>query len=46
MNGKGVTIWPDGKIYTGEYTDDKKNGFGTFEWSNGKKYKGNWKMGK
>jgi len=30
MNGKGVTQWPDGKRYEGEYLDDKKHGYGEF----------------
>lgn len=42
MNGKGVTNWPDGKKYSGEYMDDKKHGYGIFEWNNGKKYEGYW----
>ena len=46
MNGKGETIWPDGKKYKGEYQEDKKHGFGIFEWGNGKKYEGDWAYGK
>lgn len=44
--GKGITEWPDGKKYEGEYLDDKKHGFGIFCWENGKKYEGNWFNGK
>ena len=40
MHGKGECIWPDGKSYTGEYADDKKNGYGVFKWTNGKTYEG------
>lgn len=48
-------IWPDGRKYTGQYLNDKKHGFGTFEWRNaaykykiadGRKYKGEWLAGK
>jgi hypothetical protein len=30
MNGSGITSWPDGKKYEGEYLDDKKHGQGIF----------------
>jgi len=43
---RGETIWADKKRYVGEYLDDKKHGFGTFEWGNGKKYEGEWVNGK
>jgi hypothetical protein len=46
MNGKGHTVWPDGKSYDGSYLDDKKDGFGIFIWENGKKYEGEWQNGK
>ena len=32
--------------YTGEYFDDKKEGYGIFEWPDGKKYEGQWLNGK
>ena len=32
--------------YNGEYLEDKRHGFGTFEWKNGMKYTGLWKYGK
>jgi hypothetical protein len=32
MDGEGKFTWPDGRIYEGEYKDDKKEGYGTFEW--------------
>ena len=38
--------WPDGRRYEGEYTDDKKEGTGTFYWPDGRKYEGGWKNGK
>jgi hypothetical protein len=32
MDGEGKFTWPDGRKYEGEYKDDKKEGYGTFEW--------------
>ena len=46
MNGKGKFEWPDGRIYDGEYKNDKKEGHGDFTWPDGRKYDGNWKNGK
>jgi len=45
MHGKGLFAWPDGKVYIGEYIDDKKEGYGEFKWPDGKIYKGAWKDG-
>ena len=45
MHGRGVFTWSDGKIYDGEYVDDKKEGYGVFKWPDGKLYKGMWKDG-
>lgn len=36
MNGKGKFYWPDGRIYIGDYLNDKKEGFGTFIWPDDK----------
>jgi len=38
--------WSDGKIYDGNYVDDKKEGWGVFIWPDGKKFEGYWKEGK
>ena len=46
FNGKGVFTWPDGRKYTGEYSNNLKDGYGIFEWPNGKKYRGQWAKGK
>jgi len=46
MHGKGKFEWADGRLYTGEYYEDKKEGEGTFEWPDGRKYMGPWRMGK
>ena len=46
MHGKGEFSWADGKIYIGDYKDDKKEGFGIFRWPDGRQYEGQWKDGK
>jgi hypothetical protein len=46
MHGRGKLVWADGKMYEGEYRDDKKEGQGTFTWADGRKYIGGWKDGK
>ncbi len=32
MEGYGKFYWPDGRIYEGEYLNDKKDGRGIFKW--------------
>jgi hypothetical protein len=32
MDGVGVYRWADGRSYEGEYSDDKKNGYGIYTW--------------
>lgn len=32
MHGRGVFCWSDGRMYIGDYVDDKKTGGGVFEW--------------
>lgn len=32
MHGKGVYTWKDGRVYTGDYIDDKKHGYGVYKW--------------
>lgn len=46
MNGRGITIWADGKQYDGEYVDDKKQGYGVFTYENGRRFEGEWLNGK
>lgn len=46
MDGYGVFYWPDGRIYEGDYLNDKKHGKGLFKWSDGREYNGYWKNGK
>ena len=46
MDGEGVFTWQDGRIYKGDYKDDKKEGLGVFSWPDGRKYDGEWSQGK
>ncbi len=46
MHGRGVFTWSDGRMYNGEYYDDKKQGYGVFTWPDGRKYDGSWMNGK
>jgi len=43
---KGISIYPGGAKYVGEFKIYKPHGFGTFVWSNGDKYYGEWIDGK
>ena len=43
---KGISIYPGGAKYAGEFKDYKPEGHGTFVWTNGDKYFGGWKNGK
>ena len=46
MHGKGVYKWLDGRLYTGNYVNDKKDGYGVYVWADGRAYLGNWSNGK
>ena len=43
---KGISIYPGGSKYVGEFINFKPDGYGTFLWTNGDRYYGNWKNGK
>lgn len=43
---KGISIYPGGAKYVGEFKDFVPHGYGTFVWTNGDKYFGAWKNGK
>jgi hypothetical protein len=36
MEGKGTFTWADGRIYVGDYKNDKKHGTGIFKWPDGR----------
>lgn len=42
MNGFGIFYWKDGRMYRGEYKEDKKYNFGIYNGAEGKKYEGYW----
>jgi hypothetical protein len=42
MHGKGVFKWPDGRVYEGDYVNDKKHGIGKVTWPDGRVYEGEW----
>lgn len=43
---KGISMYPGGAKYVGEFKDYKPHGYGTFFWTNGDRYYGEWKDGK
>ena len=43
---KGISIYPGGAKYVGEFKNFQPNGYGTFVWANGDKYVGGWQAGK
>ena len=43
MNGQGTFTWADGRQYTGQYKNDKKEGQGLILFGDGTKYEGGWK---
>lgn len=42
MHGRGIFKWPDGRVYDGDYANDKKHGFGRVCWPDGREYEGEW----
>jgi hypothetical protein len=46
MHGKGTYKWLDGRLYYGDYVNDKKHGFGVYVWADGRAYVGEWIDGK
>jgi hypothetical protein len=35
-----VFKWPDGRVYEGDYFNDKKHGNGKVSWPDGREYEG------
>lgn len=46
MHGYGIYRWQDGRLYEGEYFNDKKHGDGRYVWADGRQYIGQWANGK
>lgn len=46
MHGKGIYKWGDGRIFEGQYVDDRKQGIGIYLWADGRAYHGEWNAGK
>ncbi len=46
IHGKGTYRWSDGRVYNGQYENDKKHGYGVYIWADGRAYLGNWTDGK
>jgi hypothetical protein len=44
-NGMGEFIYPDGRVYRGNFFDDQKDGQGVLELADGTLIKQNWLMG-
>jgi hypothetical protein len=42
MHGFGIYYWPDGRVYSGEFKNDKKHGFGLYSWKDNRRYEGYW----
>jgi hypothetical protein len=45
MQGNGIFIWADGRVYYGEFYRDLKHGKGKLTWPCGKFYDGQWVNG-
>ena len=43
---KGISIYPGGARYLGDFKNFEPHGYGTFIWANGDKYYGEWQNGK
>jgi hypothetical protein len=42
MNGKGVYLWANGNVYTGDFKDDKSDGHGVYHSIDGDSYEGDY----
>lgn len=41
-HGKGTYMWNDNSKYTGDWFENKINGYGVYEWPDGRRYEGEW----
>lgn len=44
-HGKGVSTWPDGHRYEGEFRDGLPNGQGVYTWPDGRRHEGEFRDG-
>ncbi len=42
-HGEGKRTYADGRVYVGNWKEDKKHGKGKYTFANGDVYEGNWK---
>jgi len=45
MGPTGRMWWSDGKVYEGDFHNNRKHGDGTLEWPDGRMYSGQWHHG-
>ena len=46
MHGNGIFRWNDGRVYEGQFINDRKEGYGILTWPDNRKYEGSWVNGK
>lgn len=46
MHGTGEFRWADGRVYSGNYANDKKHGQGVYSWPDGRRYQGQFHEGR
>jgi len=46
MHGQGTYKWNDGRMFVGDYENDRKSGMGIYLWADGRAYYGEWDQGK
>ncbi len=46
QHGRGIMVWPDGCVYTGQWKEGKMHGRGMMKWEDGSTYTGQWSNGK
>jgi len=40
IDGQGTYKWADGRLFTGDWKQNKMHGFGKFTWEDGRSYEG------
>lgn len=46
MEGRGVLKYQNGKVYKGDFKNDKRHGLGIMSWPDGRIHQGLWENGK